>query len=108
MTGSGSENQNDDSPLTAAEFYDLLMSRGFPLSEIDNWNTGDLIDWAKAHDRNIRIANGEEVKDPYDQYKNLKAMEPEIERLHAEGKIKEIKYQSYRQTLENCEKQLRE
>ena len=70
--------------------------------------TGDLIDWAKAHDRNIKIARGEEVKDPYEQYKNLKAMEPEIERLHAEGKIKEIKYQSYRQTLENCEKQLRE
>ena len=107
MTGSGSDDQSDN-PLTAAEFCDLLMSRGFPLPEIDSWNTGDLIDWAKAHDRNIRIARGEEVKDPYEQYKNLKAMEPEIERLHAEGKIKEVKYQSYRKTLETCEKQLRE
>lgn len=84
------------------------MSRGFPLSEIDTWNTGDLIDWVKAHDRNLRIARGEEVKDPYEQYMNLKAMEPEIERMHAEGRIKEAKYISYRQTLEACEKELRE
>lgn len=107
MTGSGSDDHSDN-PLTAAEFCDLLMARGFPLPEIDSWNTGDLIDWAKEHDRNIRIARGEDVKDPYEQYKNLKAMEPEIERLHAEGKIKEVKYQSYRKTLETCEKQLRE
>lgn len=84
------------------------MSRGFPLSEIDNWNTGDLIDWAKAHDRNIMIARGEDVPDPYEQYQRLKAMEPEIERMYAAGQIKEYKYKSYRQTLENCEKQLRE
>ena len=107
MTGSGSDDHSDN-PLTAAEFCDLLMSRGFPLSEIDNWNTGDLIDWAKAHDRNIRIARGEDVSDPYEQYKRLKAMEPEIERMHEAGQIKEAKYRSYRKTLENCEKQLRE
>ena len=50
------------------------MSRGFPLSEIDAWNTGDLIDWSKEHDRGIRRARGEDVPDPYEQYQKLMDM----------------------------------
>lgn len=84
------------------------MSRGFPLSELDYWNTGDLLDWCAAHDRRIRIQRGETVEDPYEQYQTLKAMEDEIEELHAAGQIKETKYQSYRRTLEECEKKLKE
>ena len=84
------------------------MSRGFPLSEIDAWNTGDLLDWCAAHDRRIRIQRGENIPDPYEQYQTLKAMEDEIEELHASGQIKETKYQSYRRTLEECEKKLKE
>ena len=94
--------------MTAAEFCELLMSRGFPLSEIDAWNTGDLIDWAKEHDRSIRRAHGEDVRDPYEQYQTLKAMEPEIERMHAAGQIRKAKYISYKKALEECEKQLGE
>ena len=93
--------------MTAVEFCNLLMSRGFPLQEIDTWNTGDLIDWMKEHDRMIKRARGENVPDPYDQYKKLKAMEPEIDKLHAAGKIKEAKYRSYKQALETAEKQLK-
>lgn len=84
------------------------MSRGFPLSEIDNWNTGDLIDWAKEHDRAILRARGEDVPDPYEQYMKLKAMEPEIERMHDAGQIREAKYQSYKKSLAECEMQLKE
>ena len=84
------------------------MSRGFPLSEIDAWNTGDLLDWCAAHDRRIRIQRGENVSDPYEQHQTLKAMEEEIEELHTAGQIKETKYQSYRRTLEECEKKLKE
>ena len=83
------------------------MSRGFPLSEIDNWNTGDLLDWCTAHDRRIRQQRGENVPDPYEQYMQLKAMEPDIEEMHAAGKIKEAKYQSYRRTLAECEEKLK-
>ena len=83
------------------------MSRGFPLSEIDNWNTGDLVDWIKEHDRNILRARGEDVPDPYEQYQTLKAMEPDIEHMHAAGHIREAKYQSYKKTLAECEAQLR-
>lgn len=93
--------------MTAVELTDLLMSRGFPLAEIDNWNLGDLIDWAKEHDRNILRARGEDVPDPYEQYQKLKAMEPDIERMHAAGQIREAKYQSYKKTLAECEAQLR-
>ena len=77
------------------------------MQEIDTWNTGDLIDWMKEHDRMIERARGENVPDPYDQYKKLKAMEPEIDKLHAAGKIKEAKYRSYKQALETAEKQLK-
>ena len=82
------------------------MSRGFPVSEIDNWNTGDLIDWIKEHDRNILRARGEDISDPYEQYQKLKAMEPDIERMHDAGQIREAKYISYKKTLAECEEHL--
>jgi hypothetical protein len=53
------------------------------------------------------MSRGEDVPDPYDQYQKLKAMEPEIDRLHAAGKIRESKYKSYKQALETAEKQLK-
>ncbi len=62
--------------MAAAEIAERLMSMGFPLSGLDEWNTGDLIDWIAAHIRQMRIRNGENVPDPYEQYLTLKAMEP--------------------------------
>lgn len=82
------------------------MSRGFPLHEIDAWNTGDLIDWAREHDRSLKRERGEDVRDPYEQYQQLKAMQPDIERMHAAGEIKEAKYKSYKDTLAQCEREL--
>lgn len=93
--------------MTAVEFVTLLMSRGFPLPEIDNWNTGMLIDWAHEHDRQKALARGEKIFDPYEDYQKLKAMEKEVEEMHKAGKLREAKYQSYRQTLDNYEKQLK-
>lgn len=92
--------------MTAVEFCNLLMSRGFPLSEIDNWNTGDLIDWAHEHDRLEAKMHGRELPDPYADYLKLKAMEPEVERMHEAGQLREAKYQSYRQTLDRYEEQM--
>jgi hypothetical protein len=93
--------------VTLAEFTNALMARGFPLSEIDGWNTGDLIDWAMEHDRQLRKARGEHVPDAYEQYRKLKAMEKSIEEMHAAGTIREEKYRSYRETLERCEARLK-
>ena len=89
------------------EFCNLIMSRGFPLSEIDAWNTGDLIDWAREHDRQLKRERGEDVRDPYEQYQQLKAMQPDIERMYAAGEIKEAKYKSYKDTLAQCERELK-
>lgn len=83
------------------------MQRGFPLSEIDSWNTGSLIDWASEYDRMQRIQRGETVHDDYERYQTLKAMQPQIEKMHAAGEIKEYKYKQYCETLRNCEEKLR-
>lgn len=84
------------------------MSMGFPLSELDNWNTGDLIDLIAAHNRRLRIQNGENVPDPWEQYQTLKAMEPDIEEMYKAGQIRQAKYESYRRTLDECERRLKE
>lgn len=84
------------------------MQRGFPLSEIDNWNTGALVDWALEHDRQQRIAHGERVSDAYAQYEALKAMEQQVEQMHAAGQIREAKYKAYRDALAECERKLKE
>ncbi|MBP0974490.1 MAG: hypothetical protein J6P20_00340, partial [Oscillospiraceae bacterium] len=81
--------------------------RGFPLSELDDWNTGMVIDWIMEKDRIIRRQRGERVEDPYEQYLQLKEMEPDIEEMYKAGQIREQKYQSYRSALERCEEQIR-
>ncbi len=94
--------------MAAAEIAERLMSMGFPLSGLDEWNTGDLIDWIAAYNRRMRIRNGENVPDPYEQYLTLKAMEPDIEEMHKAGQIRQAKYESYRRTLDECERRLKE
>lgn len=94
--------------MAAVEVAELLMSRGFPLPELDNWNTGDLIDWSAAHDRRIQKQRGEHVPDPYEQYQQLKAMEPDVDAMYAAGQIREAKYQTYKRTLAECAAKLGE
>ena len=81
--------------------------RGFPLSELDAWNTGQVVDWAMEYDRIQRRLRGETVEDPYEQYRNLKAMEPDVDAMYQAGQIREDKYRSYKETLRVCEEQLR-
>ena len=90
------------------EFIAVLSARGFPLSELDNWNKGALIDWCMEYDRILALRRGEQVDDPYEQYQTLKAMQPEIEQMHACGQIKEAKYKSYCAALERAEAALKE
>ena len=74
------------------------------MSELDDWNTGMLINWCYAHDRTQRKANGEEVHDNYKRYQTLKALEPEIDQQYAAGQIDEKKYLSYKESLTAAEK----
>lgn len=84
------------------------MRRGFPLSEVDHWDTGMLMNYCCEYDRFIRQQNGEVVHDDAQRYEQLKAMEPEMDRLYAEGKVKEHKYKEYKAVLRRCEDLLRE
>lgn len=81
-----------------------MLARGFPLSELDEWNTGMLINWCYAHDRSQRRQNGEEVHDNYKRYQTLKALEPEIDQQYAAGQIDDKKYKSYKDSLAAAEK----
>lgn len=82
----------------------MLIVRGFPLSELENWNTGMLINWCIEHDRSQRKANGETVHDNYKRYQALKSIEPEIDRQYAAGEIDATKYRSYKDSLAAAEK----
>lgn len=83
----------------------MLSLRGFPLSELDEWNTGMLFDWCYEVDRIKRKANGE--KDDYDRYQTMKKIEPEIDEQYANGQINEEKYRSFKETIANYEKRMR-
>lgn len=78
------------------------MRRGFPLSEIDSWDTGMLMNYCFEHDRFAKQLNGEAVHDDAQRYAQLKAMEPEMDRLYAEGKVKDHKYKEYKAVLKHC------
>lgn len=82
------------------------MRRGFPLSELDNWDTGMLFNFCAEHDRFAKIQRGEVVHDQMERYRVLKAMQPEMERRYAAGEIKEHKYRQYMETLKKCEELL--
>lgn len=73
---------------------------------MDIWNTGQCIDFAMEYDRIQKRIHGEEVQDPYQQYLNMKQMEPDIDEMYRNGQIKEAKYQSFKQAIAVCEMQL--
>lgn len=80
------------------------MRRGFPLSEVDLWDTGMLFNFCAEHDRMARIQRGEVVHDEMQRYHVLKEMEPEMDRRYSSGEVKEHKYREYKAALRRCEK----
>lgn len=73
---------------------------------MDTWNTGQCIDFAMEYDRIQKRMRGEEVQDPYQQYLNMKQMEPDVDEMYRNGQIRESKYQSFKQAIAVCEMQL--
>lgn len=76
---------------------------GFPLSAWDDFTIGMAINFWCASDNLERESRGERVSDPEEQYAILKQMEPQIDQMYAEGKIKQYKYDSYKQSLKRWE-----
>lgn len=64
------------------------------------------INYAAAHDRLIRRQNGETVHEPDEQYRVLKAMEPQIEEMYRNKEIKKYKYDSYKRSLKRWEEMI--
>ena len=56
----------------------------------------------------MRRANGETVREPDEQYKILKAMEPQVDEMYANGEIRKEKYESYKRSLKNWEELMKE
>lgn len=73
---------------------------------MDAWNTGQCIDFAMEYDRIQKRLRGEPVPDPYQQYLNMKQMEPDVDEMYRNGQIREAKYQSFKQAIAVCEMQL--
>lgn len=82
----------------------MLLMSGFPLSEVDNYNTGMLLDICYEVKRIKGKANGD--KDEYDRYQTMKKIEPEIDEQYENGQINEEKYKSFKETIANYEKQM--
>lgn len=66
------------------------------------------INYATAYDKMMRRANGETVREPDEQYKILKAMEPQVDEMYANGEIRKEKYESYKQSIKNWEELMKE
>lgn len=80
-----------------------LMRRGFPLPEVDNWDTGMLMNYVFEYDAMVKRQNGEVVHDNLARYRAMKEMEPEMDARYASGEIKEHKYREYKEALRRCE-----
>ena len=79
------------------------MRRGFPLPEVDNWDTGMLLNYCYEYDNMQKRQNGEVVHDNLQRYRALKEMEPEMDRRYAAGEIKQFKYDEYKAALRRCQ-----
>lgn len=78
--------------------------RGFTVADLDKFTWGMLVNYARAYDRQQRIANGEDVPDVEAQYKKLKAIEPIVEQRFANGEIGESEYNEFKQSILDFER----
>lgn len=88
---------------TTEELAAFLIAREFPLSAWDDFTIGMLLNYIYAYDRMQKRIHGQHVSDPEEQYRQLKSMEDQVERMYREGKIKKYKYESYKQSLARWE-----
>ena len=76
---------------------------GLPLSAWDSLTIGMVNNYICAYNRRKRRARGETVREPDEQYRILKAMEPEVDAKFAAGEIRPEKYESYKKSLQKWE-----
>lgn len=86
-----------DEPMTAVEFVLLCKKAGLTAEEIDDWNIGTIIDF--IHIKNKSMMKNESRYSDEQRYKQLKALEPEIDVKYKKGIIPKAKYDRFKQQL---------
>lgn len=77
-----------------------MVLRGLTVADMDQFTIGMLLNYAYAHNRIQRIANGESVPDTDARYKQLKSIAPIIKEKYKAGQISKEKYDEYRKSIE--------
>lgn len=72
---------------------------------MEYFTIGMLFNFCYADTRLTKKINGEHVSDPEEQYRKLKKLQPEIEKLHKDGKITEDKYKSFMKSITDYERE---
>lgn len=83
-----------------------MLHRRLPLSAWDDYTVGMLINYANGYDRMQKRINGEKVSDSEEQYRQLKAMQPQVEEMYRNGEIKKYKYESFMRSLTAYESEM--
>ena len=86
-----------DEPMTAVEFVLLSKRALLTAEEIENWNIGTIIDFVQI--RNKSMIKNKSLYSDEQRYKQLKALEPEIDVKYKKGIIPKAKYDRFKQQL---------
>ena len=86
-----------DEPMAAVEFVLCCKNAGLTAEEIDEWNIGTIIDF--IHIKNKSMMKNESRYSDEQRYKQLKALEPEIDVKYKKGLIPKAKYDRFKQQL---------
>ena len=86
-----------DEPMTAVEFVLFCKNAGLTAEEIDEWNIGTIIDFIQTKNKSMK--KNESRYSDEQRYKQLKALEPEIDVKYKKGIIPKAKYDRFKQQL---------
>lgn len=76
---------------------------GLTANDLEEMTVGMCINFINAFVRQKKRMNGENVPDPEQQYKKMKAIEEVVEERHRSGAISDEKYREYRKMIDDYE-----
>lgn len=80
-----------------------MQSFGISPDAAKNWTIGTIIDYCHEHNRLLKLSQGQDVKEPDTQYKQLKAIEPLVYQRYINGEIDEKEYKLFKDKLNEWE-----
>ncbi len=82
----------------------LLQKHGVDPASAARWDVGQIIDYCCEYNRLQKIANGIDVNDTEEQYHQLKAILPMVEKKYKNGQISREKYEEFVNRLDEYER----